>query len=421
MNCNSLLEDSLRLKKLILSEIEKNKTRVNNNNPHSSSNAVKRLQNMLEIINQEILERKTLMENGRLLGKKKIFRTFYSSPAKKTDLELKILNNQREFDMIKYKIPGFLHDREFSANGFSLNKEDLSSAAPLDSKEQNTRIEEMFRNNDLITESGKLRGCNDKNSITNLTIVSKFDKLDSIKSKNEYLKPIKGKVDLNGIDTKEAENTNLTKDKSNSFLQKELLRSVFEQDAFDATTKKASNDEYLELRELQENNNFDLHSVLSSPRNLISKKDLTRKRNHYSSNQDFSTTFFNTFRNNSFETLSYSSNSDNDMLLRSKKQIKVNNEVSKGNNGIISSFKTTKAPYNSSISENLFGNLCQPNFDFQPQKPNLLEGNNLFNGLTCNSLLNENDTGSMEKSIDKETELLYAVCNFDQEKIDFLD
>ena len=96
MNLESLIEDSLRLKSIILKEIHKNKNQANRNEKACQA-AHKRLTFMLNIINQEISERQQRIFEERLLGKKTVFKTYFCPYTQSEKLGVR-------------KIPDYLQD-----------------------------------------------------------------------------------------------------------------------------------------------------------------------------------------------------------------------------------------------------------------------------------------------------------------------
>jgi len=97
MDYTELLNDSLRLKETILSELNKAKKKALLNPQTNKSLTIHRLNNMLQIINKEIEERKSQKLNFR--HKKNIFRTFKMIKEKEEETITKELT-----------IPDFLND-----------------------------------------------------------------------------------------------------------------------------------------------------------------------------------------------------------------------------------------------------------------------------------------------------------------------
>lgn len=81
MDYNCLLQDSLRLREVILIEFKKNKIR-NKNNQIAYFNSYKRLLNMMEIVNIEIKEREKLIEEQSNGKRRYRFKVFYQPKLK---------------------------------------------------------------------------------------------------------------------------------------------------------------------------------------------------------------------------------------------------------------------------------------------------------------------------------------------------
>lgn len=121
MNTYALLEDSMRLKDLILCEIDKNKNRPPSNS-FCSVNALKQLNSMLDIVNHEIRERSRQMKEEKILGKKRIFRTFHYERQYDSKAEHERRSNMRSVEHFKRVLPNFLNDILDHALGLGLNE-----------------------------------------------------------------------------------------------------------------------------------------------------------------------------------------------------------------------------------------------------------------------------------------------------------
>lgn len=226
MNTYALLEDSMRLKDLILSEIDKNKNRPTNS--FCSINALKRLNNMLDIVNHEIKERSRLLKEGKILGKKKIFRTFHYEHQDKSEIEMERRSNIKSVQAFKTKLPEFLNDYSDNSNKLSLNlKEEFTN---FESK-NNSKIISSDNVDMSISDELSFLSFKTNNNCSEKEKIAKFEKnIDNYEKSNIDVlsKSKKESMKISNLSTKIDLNSNFIPDKNenrNSYLIDSLQKT----------------------------------------------------------------------------------------------------------------------------------------------------------------------------------------------------
>lgn len=297
MNSHSLLEDSFRLKAMINFEIQKNKLKQEQGESSQTTvKALNRLNNMLDIINNEISERKSLIESGKIfLNKKTIFKSYYYGPKKQFCIEEKQQENQKLFTNMIKAIPSFLNERNTNNN----RKEIESIKTRKSEKKKKINIKSsLSKNKALIRSKSKDDTVSCKNastsSIININSSYSLEDADSCTSKTSVVYTFSQiRKDSNKVINSSNYNFNAISDKIDSYNEtRKLIRNnLNKNENIDKTNKdnlflplretqitdssNDNNDNYNDKYEIDDEGNSNEITVISEsiPNNFLYKSD----------------------------------------------------------------------------------------------------------------------------------------------------